>query len=64
MHAFRKLLNQENGQGLVEYTLILVLVAFALWVAVKDTTLAAALTTNWNTVSTCVSAPFACGSGS
>ena len=64
MQAFRKLLNQEDGQGLVEYTLILVLVALVLWVAVKETTLAAALTSNWNTVSTCVSAPFTCGSAS
>jgi len=29
MQAFRKLVNQEDGQGLVEYTLILVLMVHA-----------------------------------
>ena len=64
MQALKKLTNNQSGQGLVEYTLIMVLVAFALWVAVKETTVAAALTDNWTSIVSCVSAPFTCGSGS
>jgi Flp pilus assembly pilin Flp len=64
MRALRKLLDQENGQGLVEYTMIMFLVAFALWVAVRDTTVASSLASNWTTIVTCISSPFTCGSGS
>ena len=64
MQAFKKLISEQDVQGLVEYTMILFFVAFALWLAVKDTTVAATLTDNWTTIVTCVSAPFACGSGS
>ena len=64
MQVLKKLSSQQNGQGIVEYTMILFLVAFALWVALKDTTVASALTDNWTTILTCVSSPFACGSGS
>jgi Flp pilus assembly pilin Flp len=65
MKTMRKLLTREDGQGLVEYTLIVLLVAFAFWVSVRSTTLGASLTDNWNTVVSCVAAPFSsCTTGS
>ncbi len=34
MELLKRLLVEENGQGLVEYTLIVVLVALVFWVAI------------------------------
>jgi Flp pilus assembly pilin Flp len=64
MNVFRKLLDEEHGQGLVEYTLIVFLVAFVFWVAMKDTAVGTALTDNWTRITDCVSTPFSCGSAS
>jgi Flp pilus assembly pilin Flp len=63
MKVLRKLLNDTDGQGLVEYTLIVFLVAFVFWVAIKDTTAGSAMGDVWSKVSDCVVAPFSCGSG-
>jgi len=58
-HALlRKLLNDTDGQGLVEYTLIVFLVAFVFWVAIKDTTAGTAMGDMWSKVSDCVATPF------
>jgi Flp pilus assembly pilin Flp len=35
MELLKRLLVEEDGQGLVEYTLIVVLVALVFWVAIK-----------------------------
>ena len=35
MELFKRLLVEEEGQGLVEYTLIVVLVALVFWVAIN-----------------------------
>jgi Flp pilus assembly pilin Flp len=64
MNVFRKLVAEEHGQGLVEYTLIVFLVAFVFWVAMKDTSVGTTLADNWTRITDCVSAPFSCGSGS
>jgi len=64
MKVLRKLLNDTDGQGLVEYTLIVFLVAFVFWVAIKDTTAGTAMGDMWSKVSDCVAVPFSCGSGS
>ncbi len=57
MNAFIQRVEKQDGQGLVEYTLIVFLIAFVFWVAIKDTTVGTALTNNWNTIFDCVSAP-------
>jgi Flp pilus assembly pilin Flp len=62
MDILRRLLAEEDGQGLVEYTLILFFVAFVFWIAIKDTTAGAALADNWTMITDCVAAPFSCGS--
>ena len=37
MELLKRLVVEEDGQGLVEYTLIVVLVALVFWVAIKST---------------------------
>jgi Flp pilus assembly pilin Flp len=37
MELLKRLVVEEDGQGLVEYTLIVVLVALVFWVAIKNT---------------------------
>jgi Flp pilus assembly pilin Flp len=50
----RDKLAQERGQGLVEYTFIVLFVALMLWVGVKSTNAGDSLTAHWNTITTCV----------
>jgi Flp pilus assembly pilin Flp len=57
-------LGEEHGQGLVEYTFIVLLVALVLWIGVKGTNASDSLLGHWNTITDCVSSPFSCTSGS
>jgi Flp pilus assembly pilin Flp len=57
-------LGEEYGQGLVEYTFIVLLVALVLWLGVKGTNASDSLLDHWNTITTCVGSPFSCTSGS
>ncbi len=61
MEMLKRLVKEEEGQGLVEYTLIVLLVALVFWVAVKDTNVGGALTTAWGQVITCLQTPLTCG---
>ena len=61
MKLLRKLLKETDGQGLVEYTLIVFLVAFVFWIAIKNTSAGTAMGDMWSKVSDCVTSPFACG---
>lgn len=61
---FKRLMVEEDGQGLVEYTLIVLLVALVFWVAVRDTNIGSALANAWGDVITCLEDPFSCGGGS
>jgi Flp pilus assembly pilin Flp len=54
----------QKGQGLVEYTLIVLLVALGFWVAVKETNIGNQLASGWSKVSVCVSDPVNCSAGS
>ena len=60
----RNKLAEERGQGLVEYTFIVLFVALMLWLGVKSTNAGASLTGHWNTITACVDSPFTCNSGS
>jgi len=64
MDLFKRLLREEDGQGLVEYTLIVVLVALVFWVAIKNTDVGNQLSSGWSKVTDCVSDPSACSSSS
>jgi len=58
------LLIDEDGQGLVEYTLVVVLVAMVFWVAIKNTNIGSQLASGWSKVMDCVGTPSACDSSS
>lgn len=64
MELFKRLLVEEDGQGLVEYTLIVVLVALVFWVAVKNTNIGSGLAAGWSKVTACVNSPSACDASS
>jgi len=64
MELFKRLLVEEDGQGLVEYTLIVLLVALVFWVAIKQTNIGSGLAAGWSKVTDCVTDPSGCDSGS
>ena len=64
MELLKRLLVKEDGQGLVEYTLIVVLVALVFWVAIKNTNVANGLASGWSKITACVAEPASCNSAS
>jgi Flp pilus assembly pilin Flp len=56
MELLKRLVVEEEGQGLVEYTLIVLLVALVFWVAVKGTNADQALTNAWTSIVDCLNA--------
>ena len=60
----KRLLVEEDGQSLVEYTLIVALVALAFWVAIKNTNIGNQLASGWSKLTACVGNPSACNSSS
>jgi len=64
MEILKRLLVEEDGQGLVEYTLIVVLVALVFWVAIKETDIGSQLANGWSKVADCVGDPQGCTSSS
>ena len=64
MEILKRLLVEEDGQGLVEYTLIVVLVALVFWVAIKETDIGDQLASGWSKIADCVGDPANCDSGS
>ena len=64
MELLKRLMVEEDGQGLVEYTLIVVLVALVFWVAIKGTNIGDKLAEGWVKIGTCVGNPSACDSAS
>jgi Flp pilus assembly pilin Flp len=64
MNLLNRLWVEEDGQGLVEYTLIVVLVALVFWVAIKNTNIGSQLASGWSKVTACVANPSGCDSSS
>jgi len=64
MELLKRLLVEEDGQGLVEYTLIVVLVALVFWVAIKNTNIGSQLASGWSKVTACATDPAGCTSSS
>ena len=64
MELLKRLVVEEDGQGLVEYTLIVLLVALVFWVAIKSTNIGGALSAGWTKVTDCVGDPAGCTSSS
>jgi Flp pilus assembly pilin Flp len=52
MELLKRLVVEEEGQGLVEYTLIVLLVALVFWVAIKGTNVDDALVNAWTNIIT------------
>ncbi len=61
MELLKRLVKEEEGQGLVEYTLIVLLVALVFWVAVRDTNIGGELANAWGKVVTCLQDPTTAG---
>jgi len=55
---------EEDGQGLVEYTLIVVLVALVFWVAIRNTDIGSQLAAGWSKIGACVGSPSGCDASS
>lgn len=64
MQLLKRLFVEEDGQGLVEYTLIVVLVALVFWVAIKNTNVGSQLASAWSKVTACVGNPQGCDTSS
>jgi len=60
MNLLRQLWLEEDGQGLVEYTLVVLLVALVFWMGVRDTNVGASVATGWSRVLNCVTSPSSC----
>jgi len=60
MELLKRLVKEEEGQGLVEYTLIILLVALVFWVAIRDTNIGDELEASWLKVSACLATPTTC----
>jgi len=54
MNLMRRLCREEDGQGLTEYTLVVVLVALVFWMGVRDTQVGQSLVQAWAKVLDCV----------
>ena len=57
MNLLKRLVKEEEGQGLVEYTLIVLLVALVFWVAVQESAIGTGLAAAWGKVVTCLGDP-------
>jgi Flp pilus assembly pilin Flp len=51
---------EEDGQGLVEYTLVVLLVAAIFWLGVRNTGVGDSLSKGWSKVLDCVTSPSTC----
>jgi Flp pilus assembly pilin Flp len=60
MELLKRLVKEEEGQGLVEYTLIVLLVALVFWVAIRNTNIGDELANSWGKVQDCLATPSAC----
>jgi len=60
MELLKRLVKEEEGQGLVEYTLIVLLVALVFWVAIQQTNIGEQLALSWTSIKDCLATPTAC----
>jgi Flp pilus assembly pilin Flp len=60
MDLLQRLCREEDGQGLIEYTFVTLLVALVFWLGVRDTQIGDNLAQAWAKVLDCVVSPFSC----
>ncbi len=51
---------EEDGQGLVEYTLVVLVVALIFWMGIRNTQIGSSLANGWSRVLNCVTSPLSC----
>jgi Flp pilus assembly pilin Flp len=59
-NLLKRLWTEEDGQGLVEYTLVVLLVALVFWLGVRDSGVGDSLANGWSKVIDCVTTPSTC----
>jgi len=57
MELLKRLLNEEEGQGIVEYALIIGLVVFGIWLLVNQTGIGTAVTNVFTNVTSTLKNP-------
>ena len=62
MQFLKKLMVEEDGQGLVEYVLIVLLVVFVFWVTIKNTNIGNQFSASWSNIGSCLAAFAVCTS--
>ena len=55
-----RLLLEDDGQSLVEYTLVVLLVALVFWLGIRNTQVGSSLANGWSRVLNCITAPLSC----
>jgi len=55
-----RLLLEDDGQSLVEYTLVVLLVALVFWLGIRNTQVGSGLANGWSRVLNCITAPLSC----
>ena len=60
MELLKRLMVEEDGQGLVEYALIVLLVVFVFWMAIKGTDIGDQLEASWSKIGSCLANPTGC----
>jgi Flp pilus assembly pilin Flp len=60
MNLLERLWIEEDGQGLVEYSLVVLLVALVFWMGVRNTNVGESLGSGWSRVLVCVTSPKTC----
>jgi Flp pilus assembly pilin Flp len=56
----KRFIVEEDGQGLVEYALIVLLVVFVFWMAIKGTDIGSQLANSWSSIGSCLADPTGC----
>jgi Flp pilus assembly pilin Flp len=64
MDLIKGLVVKDDGQGLVEYTLIVLLVALVFWLGIRNTNIGNQMASGWSRVTACVGSPSSCDSAS
>jgi Flp pilus assembly pilin Flp len=60
MNLLKRLRLEEDGQGLAEYTLVVVLIGLVFWIGVRNTDIGNSLGSGWSKVLDCVTLSFSC----
>lgn len=60
MNVIKRLYMEEDGQGLVEFSLVVLLVALVFWLGVRNTEVGESLGQAWEKVMDCVISPASC----